>query len=409
MKFANLEIVKLLRPRLGFGSPETSAKPTLPQPPPPPKVPARSTEVRNSPRRAPYYANFPDARTGPERPLDPVPGSVVQTTGSLQEDAWEAGDDTRVSLLRLADELESALKTAPPAKRAIASQSLKALAAILAANDLTPETKPLPKIEEPGTARNRNGLEGCKVAAIGFGRQDISGLATTMIDRRARIEFLPRGEMSRLLDFDLLLINASSAETLKREADSLRNLLETGIPAIVIGSRAVLSLLRDSADPSTWDFASKPIHFDELAWRAVNLLTRNNESGVPRRLPARVVVADPDPFTRSLIDSSMARLGVQCQLTEDGEAAWNAIEESEPGIVILDLTLPGRDGFQLLADIRRAPGRKPKVIVLSARQSEADILRAFSLGADDYIIKPFSPLELGARLTRLLGGATALH
>ena len=243
------------------------------------------------------------------------------------------------------------------------------------------------------------------MAAIGFGRQDIAGLATAMIDRRARIEFLPRGETSQLGEFDLLLINAASAEILKREAAQFREILATGIPAIVIGSRAALTTLRDGTDSLTWDFATKPIHAEELAWRAVSLLSRHDAIGAPRRLPARVVVADQDAFTRTLIESALTQLGVQCTLTEEGGAAWDEIEESKPGAVILDLTLPNRDGFQLLADIRRSNnGRKPKIIVLSARQSEADILRAFSLGADDYITKPFSPLELSARLTRLLGG-----
>jgi DNA-binding response OmpR family regulator len=115
-------------------------------------------------------------------------------------------------------------------------------------------------------------------------------------------------------------------------------------------------------------------------------------------------VADDDPFTRTLIESALSRQSLECELAEDGDAAWSAIEKSQPGAVILDLTLPNRDGFQLIADIHRSPARKPKIIVLSARQSEADILRAFALGADDYITKPFSPLELSARLTRLLGG-----
>jgi DNA-binding response OmpR family regulator len=114
-------------------------------------------------------------------------------------------------------------------------------------------------------------------------------------------------------------------------------------------------------------------------------------------------VADHDPFTRSLVESTMTQMGVQCETADEGDTAWSAIEKSAPGAVILDLTLPNRDGFQLMADIRRAAGRKPKIIVLSARQSEADILRAFALGADEYITKPFSPLELSARLMRLLG------
>ncbi len=366
MRFANLEIVKLLKPRLGFGSPEA----------------------------------------GP----DPVE-LAAPVVPPVSRDDLETGDDTQLSLLCLADELETALKSPPKGTQANASTSLRELATIFDAEPPPalpePTLSPKPDLQPPVriSIPISKGLEGCKVAAIGFGRQDISGLATTMIDRRARIEFLPRGEKTQLADFDLLLINAASAEILKREAADFREILALGIPSIVIGSRSALTVLRDSTDPQTWDFTAKPIHLDELAWRATSLLSRNRTSSGTRRMPARVVVADADAFTRTLIESAMTQLDVECTLTDDGEAAWKAIEESNPGAVIVDLTLPNRDGFQLMADIRRSTTlRKPKIIVLSARQSEADILRAFSLGADDYITKPFSPLELSARLTRLLGG-----
>jgi DNA-binding response OmpR family regulator len=71
--------------------------------------------------------------------------------------------------------------------------------------------------------------------------------------------------------------------------------------------------------------------------------------------------------------------------------------------VIVDVSLPGLDGFQALAEIRRDRTLKNiAVILLTARQSEADVLRGFGLGADDYVTKPFSPMELAARLKRLL-------
>ena len=374
MKFANLEIVKLLVPRLGFGSPEV--------------YPQARDEVSDL-NALPPLPEPPAAR----EPAEPI----------AQEDL-DAVSDTQLSLLRLADELECALQSAPTRGPTKTSSSLREIATLLAAKE--PEPIPDHKVPEPARpARQLKALEGCKVAAIGFGRQDIAGLATSMNERRARIEFLPRGEMSQFSEFDLLLLNAASTETLKREAGYFREILALGIPTVVIGSRAALTVLRDSTDPFTWDFAAKPLHLDELAWRAAGLLTRQLTANSSRRLPARVVVADHDPFTRTLIESAMNQLGVQCTLTEEGEAAWTSIEELKPGAVILDLTLPNRDGFQLMADIRRTTtGRKPKIIVLSARQSETDILRAFSLGADDYITKPFSPLELSARLTRLLGG-----
>jgi len=69
---------------------------------------------------------------------------------------------------------------------------------------------------------------------------------------------------------------------------------------------------------------------------------------------------------------------------------------------VLDLMLPKRTGFDVLAELRQMPAPRPSVLVLSARGREEDVTRAFALGADDYMIKPFSPQELIARLGRLL-------
>ena len=371
MRLTNIEIVKLLKPRLGFGAPPVSKQ----------EATTQGTE--------PLFVQQPG-----------IP-HFIPTVNEL-----DGVDDAQLSLLQLADELEMALNAAPSAMRVTASENLKELAGLFQDPGPRHELPPMPAPSKVPDTTSK-GLEGCKVAAVGFGRQDISGLAAAMIDRRARIEFLPRGESSSLTEFDLLILNAASTEILKREAASYRDLLAMGIPSILTGSRAALNILRDCNHLRNWDFVAKPIHMDELAWRAVNLLTRQDDLANPRRMPARVVVADQDPFTRTLVESAMKQLGIECELAEEGDAAWEAVERSKPGALILDLTLPNRDGFQLMADIRRSPGRKPKVLVLSARQSEADILRAFALGADDYISKPFSPLELSARLTRLLGGAPA--
>jgi len=70
-------------------------------------------------------------------------------------------------------------------------------------------------------------------------------------------------------------------------------------------------------------------------------------------------------------------------------------------VVLLDLMLPKRSGFEVLADLRRLEPR-PRVVVLSARGHEEDVARAFELGADDYLAKPFSPQELRVRIGRLL-------
>src|SRR5487761_2526167 len=357
MKVPNLDRVRLLKPRLGFGDPDVCTDCGV-------GGAAEAAQIEEEPSQE-----------------DPSPL-----------------EDTQLSLLKMGEQLEMEA-LAPPALHLLEAPAL----------DPDPSPEPEGSLDlEPSASPSPapDGLQRRKIAAIGFGRQDIAGLAIAFMTERARIEFLPHGEMGAQGEFDLYLLNCSSAEVLKREASSLRRILASGTPSIVIGSRAALGVLRASGDPRTWDFAAKPLHLDELVWRAANLIARCEELAIPKKLPLRVVIADNDPFTRSLLESTLKSQGFTCHAAEDGEAARSAIEKMEPGVVILDLTLPNRDGFQLMADIRRSAGRKPKVMVLSARQSEADILRAFSLGADDYITKPFSPLELHARLTRLVGGLT---
>jgi DNA-binding response OmpR family regulator len=73
-----------------------------------------------------------------------------------------------------------------------------------------------------------------------------------------------------------------------------------------------------------------------------------------------------------------------------------------PDAAVLDVNMPGMDGYAVLSAIRQE-GIPLRVLLLTARQQESDVIRGFTLGADDYVVKPFSPMELVARLKRLLG------
>lgn len=114
-----------------------------------------------------------------------------------------------------------------------------------------------------------------------------------------------------------------------------------------------------------------------------------------------VLLADDDPAIMRIVDAQLKAAGYRTQLVFDGEAAAVAIAEKEPDIVLLDLMMPKRTGFDVLAELSQRP-KRPRVIVLSARGREEDVTRAFSLGADDYMTKPFSPQELMARVARLV-------
>ncbi len=131
------------------------------------------------------------------------------------------------------------------------------------------------------------------------------------------------------------------------------------------------------------------------------LLVEFSHAGTAGASPM-VLLTDDDPEVTRITDAHVRAGGYRTQLAFDGEAALRAVREQRPDAIVLDLMLPKRTGFDVLAELRQMPAPRPSVLVLSARGREEDVTRAFALGADDYMIKPFSPQELIARLGRLL-------
>ncbi|HEY5436162.1 MAG TPA: response regulator transcription factor [Candidatus Limnocylindrales bacterium] len=111
---------------------------------------------------------------------------------------------------------------------------------------------------------------------------------------------------------------------------------------------------------------------------------------------ARLLVIDDDRSLVELLSDYLGRLGHEVQGTGDGHAGLEALAASEPDLVLLDVTMPGLDGWQVLARIR-AVSTVP-VVMLTARGDEPEVLRGFAGGADDYVTKPFSFAQLAARI-----------
>jgi DNA-binding response OmpR family regulator len=129
----------------------------------------------------------------------------------------------------------------------------------------------------------------------------------------------------------------------------------------------------------------------------------SNSSPNPTEKPV-VLVAEDDDQIGFLLQFLLEREGYKVLLARDGNEVKKLIDEIlPPRLAMLDIMMPYADGFELLTLIRaKTDWQKTPVIMLTARSQEKDIVRAFEIGATDYIVKPFLPEELKARIRRLV-------
>ena len=113
--------------------------------------------------------------------------------------------------------------------------------------------------------------------------------------------------------------------------------------------------------------------------------------------PLRILVVDDEPAIRRYLKTSLSAQGYLVMEAEDGAAALAALKRDPADVLVLDLGLPGMDGFAVISELRGAGSTLP-IIVLSVRTDEAGKVKALDLGADDYVTKPFGIDELLARI-----------
>jgi two-component system phosphate regulon response regulator PhoB len=117
----------------------------------------------------------------------------------------------------------------------------------------------------------------------------------------------------------------------------------------------------------------------------------------------RVLVVDDEADITALVAYHLAKDGYRVSTASSGRDALRAAREERPDLIVLDLMLPGLSGYDVLAELRRHDETKDVgVIVLTARKEESDRIKGLSLGADDYLPKPFSPQELVLRVRAVL-------
>lgn len=117
--------------------------------------------------------------------------------------------------------------------------------------------------------------------------------------------------------------------------------------------------------------------------------------------PQRILVVDDEPMVREVVADYLTDAGYVVETLADGDSARVALRAGLPDLVVLDVMLPGRDGLSLLRELRQTSVDVP-VILLTARSDEVDRIQGLDDGADDYVVKPFSPRELVARIQSVL-------
>jgi two-component system phosphate regulon response regulator PhoB len=117
----------------------------------------------------------------------------------------------------------------------------------------------------------------------------------------------------------------------------------------------------------------------------------------------RILVVDDEPDITALVAYHLAKAGYRVSTASTGADAVRAAREERPDVVVLDLMLPSMSGYEVLQELRRMDEtRDIGVILLTSRREEGDRIKGLSLGADDYLTKPFSPAELALRIGALL-------
>lgn len=239
-------------------------------------------------------------------------------------------------------------------------------------------------------------LAGRRVVLAGFGLAEADRAERALRSVGALPRSVRRGDAESAGSGEVVVVSLRDGDELVPEAK--------GGPVVLgVGSAEVL-----------WRAAPRGLrHLLARPWRPEALLlrvylaardaepagSRTRAAGVD---PRDVVLADDDETITVLVAATLRNSGYRCHVAHDGHGALELIEHVRPGVAVLDVNMPRKDGFQVLAALRdggRARGMP--VVLLTARRQELDILRGFELGAADYVVKPFNPLELAARLRRL--------
>jgi DNA-binding response OmpR family regulator len=116
----------------------------------------------------------------------------------------------------------------------------------------------------------------------------------------------------------------------------------------------------------------------------------------------KILIAEDEPVMLMAVEAKLKSEGFEVTATADGSEALKAYEAESPDLIITDILMPYTSGLELIGIVKSTQGKNIPIIVLSGIGEEETVLEAFQLGADDFLTKPFNPVELILRVKRLL-------
>lgn len=122
-------------------------------------------------------------------------------------------------------------------------------------------------------------------------------------------------------------------------------------------------------------------------------------------MPAKVLIVDDEPNIVVSLQFLMRKGGFETSVARDGEEALLEVERFRPDLVLLDVMMPRKDGYEVCQQLRSSGWDDLKIVMLTAKGRESEVTKGLALGADAYVTKPFSTSDLVDTVTRLLGGS----
>ena len=213
--------------------------------------------------------------------------------------------------------------------------------------------------------------------------------------------------LNSLSAFDACFVNASAAGIGEQPAP-IEMIARSRKPAVIVGSFEELVARFVAVADLNREFILRPCQPEDLLLRAYRVLrffesTQVMLQSAGRNGNRRVLVADDDATTIVMISTILKHFNFECDVAHNGEEALDIARKKKPDLVLMDVSMPYMDGFKTLTALRGdIATRNMPVIMVSGHRDEAEVVKGFSLGADDYVTKPFNSGELMARISHVL-------